>query len=101
MFGCGILFIEYKRDDDVDEILDKKLRTLLSTCFTGEDDAIFRTQRYAKDKPQHRYLLWNTNNELVGQVAVHEKTWSAKAFRSPSVEWPKCVCYRRIASKAG
>ncbi|GHA49854.1 GNAT family N-acetyltransferase [Photobacterium aphoticum] len=68
------LFIEYKRDDDVDEILDKKLRTLLSTCFTGEGDAIFRTQRYAKDKPQHRYLLWNTDNELVGQVAVHEKT---------------------------
>ncbi|MGF1689060.1 GNAT family N-acetyltransferase [Photobacterium japonica] len=67
------LFIEYKRDEDVDEVLDKKLRILLSTCFTGEEDQIFKTQRYVRDVPQHRYLLWSTDNQLVGQVAVHEK----------------------------
>ncbi|WP_282065266.1 GNAT family N-acetyltransferase [Vibrio rotiferianus] len=63
---------EYLLDDEVTQELDAKLRALLSTCFTKEQDKIFQTQRYFNEIPRHRYLLWD-GDRLAAHVAVHEK----------------------------
>jgi predicted acetyltransferase len=63
---------EYLLDDEVTQELDAKLRALLSTCFTKEQDKIFQTQRYFNEMPRHRYLLWD-GDRLAAHVAVHEK----------------------------
>lgn len=63
---------EYILDDDVTQELDAKLRSLLSTCFTKEQDKIFQTQRYFNEMPRHRYLIWD-GDTLAAHVAVHEK----------------------------
>lgn len=63
---------EYLLDDDVTPALDAKLRTLLATCFTKEQDKIFRTQRYFQEMPRHRYLIWD-DTQLAAHIAVHEK----------------------------
>ncbi|CAH1575349.1 GNAT family N-acetyltransferase [Vibrio rotiferianus] len=63
---------EYLLDDEVTQELDAKLRALLSTCFTKEQDKIFQTQRYFNEMPRHRYLLWD-GDRLAAHVAAHEK----------------------------
>ncbi len=63
---------EYLLDDEVTQELDAKLRALLSTCFTKEQDKIFQTQRYFNEIPRHRYLIWD-GDKLAAHVAVHEK----------------------------
>ncbi|WP_182026148.1 GNAT family N-acetyltransferase [Vibrio rotiferianus] len=63
---------EYLLDDEVTQELDAKLRALLSTCFTKEQDKIFQTQRYFNEMPRHRYLLWD-GDRLAAHVAVHGK----------------------------
>lgn len=45
---------EYILDDAFTPVLDAKLRHLLSTCFTKEQDKIFQTQRYFREMPRHR-----------------------------------------------
>ena len=63
---------EYILDDAVTPALDAKLRHLLSTCFTKEQDKIFQTQRYFREMPRHRYLIWD-GEILAAHIAVHEK----------------------------
>ncbi|WP_199437665.1 GNAT family N-acetyltransferase [Vibrio owensii] len=63
---------EYILDDEVTQELDAKLRSLLSTCFTKEQDKIFQTQRYFREMPRHRYLIWD-GEILAAHIAVHEK----------------------------
>ncbi|WP_045496533.1 GNAT family N-acetyltransferase [Vibrio hyugaensis] len=63
---------EYLLDDDVTQELDAKLRRLLSICFTKEQDQLFQTQRYFKEIPRHRYLIWD-GERLAAHIAVHEK----------------------------
>ncbi|YCO01210.1 GNAT family N-acetyltransferase [Vibrio sp. VNB-15] len=63
---------EYILDDEVTPELDAKLRALLSTCFTKEQDKIFQTQRYFQEVPRHRYLIWD-DSQLAAHIAVHEK----------------------------
>ena len=55
---------EYILDDAVTQELDAKLRSLLSTCFTKEQDEIFQTQRYFNEMPRHRYLIWDGDDTL-------------------------------------
>ncbi|CAH1565357.1 GNAT family N-acetyltransferase [Vibrio rotiferianus] len=66
------MHFEYLLDDEVTPELDAKLRALLSTCFTKEQDKIFQTQRYFNEMPRHRYLIWD-GDRLAAHVAVHEK----------------------------
>ncbi|GLO61234.1 hypothetical protein MACH09_17420 [Vibrio sp. MACH09] len=65
--------IEYIKDNQVDELLDKKIRRLLSRCFTNSDEAIFKQQRYYREVPTHRYLIVNNHSELIAHIAVHDK----------------------------
>ena len=60
-------------DEAVDAELDAALRRLLSGCFTGPEDGVFRTQRFFREMPQHRWLV-HRDGELVAQVAAHDKT---------------------------
>ena len=48
---------EYLLDDEVTQELDAKLRALLSTCFTKEQDKIFQTQRYFNEIPRRPLTL--------------------------------------------
>jgi GNAT superfamily N-acetyltransferase len=60
-------------DRDVDDALDRELRSLLSTCFTGPHNACFAERRYFKQPPQQRWLL-RDGDQLLAHVALHEKT---------------------------
>ncbi len=74
---------QYIKDSDVSEELDLKLRILLSTCFVkGQDAEIFREQRYYNEMPQHRYMLW-VSDELVAHIAVHEKAVLINGIATP------------------
>ena len=67
------MLIEYIRDADVDAKLDADLRTLLSSCFTGEGSAIFARQRFFNEMPPHRWLVRDSAGQLVAHLAVHDK----------------------------
>ncbi len=60
-------------DEAVDVELDAALRRLLSSCFTGPKDGVFRDQLFFREAPRHR-LLVHRDGELVAQVAAHDKT---------------------------
>ncbi|MGX9415843.1 GNAT family N-acetyltransferase [Vibrio sp. WJH972] len=67
------MIYQHINDSDVSETLDQQLRELLSLCFvSGNDEEIFKKQRYYNDMPQHRYMLWQ-GDELAAHIAVHEK----------------------------
>ncbi|WP_047043003.1 GNAT family N-acetyltransferase [Vibrio mexicanus] len=64
---------QYINDKDVSPELDQKLRDLLSRSFlNGQDPEIFSRQRYYKEAPAHRYLLWD-GDILAAHIATHEK----------------------------
>lgn len=63
--------VQYILDSDVDAALDLEIRNLLCECF-GE--GLFRTQRYATEKPAHRWLVRADDGKLIGHVAAHKKT---------------------------
>jgi Predicted acetyltransferase len=62
--------INYIEDIYVDSILDQKIRTILSKCFSYEPR--FATQRYANDLPKHRWYI-EDGPEIVAHLAAHEK----------------------------
>ncbi len=64
---------EYIPDASVDAALDELIRSLLTTCFTGPHDAVFKTQRYFKDPYPHRWIIRDGQGGLVAHVGVHEK----------------------------
>jgi GNAT superfamily N-acetyltransferase len=67
--------IRYTRDRDVDDELNRALIELLSRCFTGPEDEVFRHRRYWKQPPQHRwYIPHPQGGSLTAHIAVHEKT---------------------------
>lgn len=71
--------VEYTSDAQVDDVLDRELRRLLSTCYTAADvSAAFRERRYLRDCPQHRWFIWGQQGELASHVAVHERTSHAQ-----------------------
>ncbi|MFO8044146.1 MAG: GNAT family N-acetyltransferase [Alkalispirochaeta sp.] len=73
--------IEHIADQDVDEALDRELRSLLSVCFTRPQDHVFRQRRYWKEQPAYRWLMRTTGGDLVAQVAVHDKTFIVQSER--------------------
>ena len=64
--------LEYAREPDVSEQLDRDLRALISGCFNRPEDAFLRDQRWVREMPLHRYLL-RDGGQLVAHAAVHEK----------------------------
>ncbi len=58
-------------DTRVDDALDAELRTLLSTCFTGPHNAVFRTQRHFRVPPLHRWLRRDATG-LTVHLAAHD-----------------------------
>jgi predicted acetyltransferase len=66
--------VKYIKDLDVDEDLDNRLRSLLSSCFTKPEEARFKTQRYYNEMPQHRWFIEDCEQGiLVAHLAIHEK----------------------------
>ena len=55
----------------VDHALDAELRQLLSTCFTGPQDGVFRTQRFFRVPPLHRWLRRDAAGITV-HLAAHD-----------------------------
>ena len=65
--------LEYVREPDVSERLDRELCALISGCFTAPEDAFLKHQRWVREMPLHRYLLRDEQGRLVAHAAVHEK----------------------------
>src|ERR1700742_3666755 len=65
--------LEYAREPDVSEQLDRELRALISGCFNSPQDAFLRDQRWVREMPLHRYMLRDEHGQLVAHAAVHEK----------------------------
>ena len=65
--------LQYVPEDAIDARLDCELRGLLCACFTKPEDAVFRHRRYFLEPPQHRWLVRDTDGQLVGHAVVHEK----------------------------
>ena len=63
-------------DQEVDDALDRELRGLLCTCFTREQDQVFRERRYFSEPPRRRWLARH-EGELVAHLAAHEKTFES------------------------
>jgi|GEM_PF-97012 len=66
--------IEYREDRNVNAALDAELRALLSSCFTGEANEVFRHQRFFHEMPAHRWLVRDDEGRLVAHLAVHDKS---------------------------
>ena len=66
--------VEYLPDDTIDDVLDQQLRDLLSTCFTGPDDHVFRERRYFIDPYPNRWIVRGAEGIPVAHVGVHERT---------------------------
>jgi predicted N-acetyltransferase YhbS len=64
---------EYLADGSIDAARDAEIRGLLTTCFTGEEDAVFRRQRYAKEPYPHRWVVRDERGAIVAHTGVHEK----------------------------
>ena len=67
------LLVEYAREPEISEQLDRELRELISGCFPQPRNAFFRERRYAHEMPLHRYLMRDGTGRLRGHLAVHEK----------------------------
>ena len=64
---------EYIADASVDADMDEKIRTLLTMCFTGPQDAVFKTRRYFNDPYPHRWIIRDGRGGLAAHVGVHER----------------------------
>jgi hypothetical protein len=62
--------ITYILDSDVDEVLDSKLREVLSLCFDYQP--VFKTQRFCEEMPKHRWFI-EEGDLIAAHVALHEK----------------------------
>ena len=65
--------VEYVEDRKVDAALDAELRALLSSCFLGEVNEVFRHQRFFNEMPSHRWLARDEEDRLVAHIAIHDK----------------------------
>ncbi len=64
---------EYLADASVDAAMDEKIRALLTTCFTGPQNAVFQTRRYFHDPYPHRWIVRDERGALAAHVGVHER----------------------------
>ena len=65
--------VDYLPDAAVDDATDKALRTLMCTCFTKPQDAVFKGRRYFRDPYPHRWVIRDGRGMIVAHVGVHEK----------------------------
>jgi GNAT superfamily N-acetyltransferase len=65
--------IEYVSDDNVTVEDDGRIRELLSSCFKGPHDGVFRHQRYFLEPPQHRWVMRDDDHGIIAHLAVHDK----------------------------
>ena len=69
----GDLLIEHRMDAELTPHEDQELRHLLMACFPLAAP-IFLARRYIRAAPAHRWFARNTQGELAGHVALHDKT---------------------------
>lgn len=65
--------VEYLPDTLVDAAIDQNIRSLLTVCFTGPDDAVFKERRYFREPYQHRWVIRNEQNMIIAHTGVHQK----------------------------
>jgi predicted acetyltransferase len=70
--------IEDLPDRDVNEEDDRRLRQLLSYCFTKAEDHVFAQRRYFQEAPDHRFLMRTADGEIAAHVALHDKMIGSK-----------------------
>jgi predicted N-acetyltransferase YhbS len=64
--------IEYLPDDTIDEAMNQRIIDLLTTCFTGPNDIVFRTRRYFAEPYPNRWII-RDGDRLAAHIGVHEK----------------------------
>jgi len=75
--------IKYVQDNKVGNSLNDDIISLLSTCFVEEEDSIFRTQRFYKEIPQHRWLVYDAFGTLIAHTAMHNKQVKTDSRKIP------------------
>lgn len=65
--------VEYLPDALVDAATDENIRNLLTTCFTGPNDAVFKERRYFREPYQHRWVIRNELSLIIAHIGVHQK----------------------------
>jgi len=65
--------IEYLPDACIDVAQDRELRGLLTTCFTGPQDVVFKTRRYFHEPYPHRWVIRDERGAVVAHIGVHDK----------------------------
>ncbi len=65
--------VRYLPDADVDDALDQEIRGLLTTCFTGPQDWVFKERRYYKDPYPHRWVIRDESGAMVAHVGGHDR----------------------------
>jgi predicted acetyltransferase len=73
--------VEYLADSSVDASLDAELRTLLTTCFTKPQDAVFKDRRYFCEPYAHRWVIRDARHSVIAHAGVHEKAVQADGRR--------------------
>lgn len=71
------LTLTFVSDEDVDVAVDHELRSLLSSCFPGEEGAasIFAHKRYNYEMPPWRWMVRErATGRLAAHLAMHDKT---------------------------
>lgn len=71
------MFPSYLPDATIDDALDSEIRGLLTTCFTGPQDAVFHHRRWFIEPYPHRWIIRDAKGSLVAHVGVHEKSVQA------------------------
>ena len=65
--------VTHVADETIDAAMDAELRGLLTTCFIGPHDDVFRTRRYFREPYRNRWIIRNDRGVLVAHAGVHEK----------------------------
>lgn len=71
--------IEYLADSAVSEAENLELIDLLSTCFTGAHNEMFKSRRYYQEAPAHRMVIRNDAGVIKAHIAGHDKTISTES----------------------
>lgn len=66
--------VSYRSADDLSEAERKQLISLLSSCFLGPGNEVFKTQTFWHEAPQHRMLCFDATGRICAQVAGHDKS---------------------------
>lgn len=71
--------VHYIADSEIDAEMDRRLITLLSTCFTKPEDWIFRERRYFTEAPAHHWYIAQEDGggDLAAHLALHDRVMTA------------------------